>query len=435
MMADGIATTSAIDHAASWVLEPLADLRRTVGLLGAHEDDLGRALAATAIRIHRAGGPEHGAALIGAHRLISELQPELSQSVREQVIEVAFAPPPSRAERITWLGMRELCKPLPAMEWAVPGLQLGPGRPYLIVAYAFSLKTLGAQQLALAKATGRAVWGNFSCVAGKVAHFDHEQGMRATIGRYQRSMVGMRTDADAIGDRLRVAVFPDVHLTDLDAADVLARACDGTSLAIIDSFRASTPGAEENSSDVRRYLDLLSLVSDKTGCAFMVLHHAGKSGKDNGYTDSRMVARGSSGIVDACGGVLVLHPPRDKGGPRLVQMAKAPAEATGAPIDDFMLAVEDVEADGDPRAGVCVSYEPIAGEDPQAARSAALAADCERVLAGVLETPDSSPNVLRAKVGIAKTRLLEALEILEQDGRIVGLKRPGRGGGKEYRAT
>jgi hypothetical protein len=100
-------------------------------------------------------------------------------------------------------------------------------------------------------------------------------------------------------------------------------------------------------------------VSDRTGTAFLIIHHSGKP-KDN-HEDGRMVPRGSSAIFDACGSVFVMT--GEKGEPKRVSHVKGAAEAEGGTIDDFCLAIEDVGIDGNPRAGVRVVHEPAEDEE------------------------------------------------------------------------
>lgn len=82
-------------------------------------------------------------------------------------------------------------------------------------------------------------------------------------------------------------------------------------------------------------------MSEKTGTAFLVIHHAGKGaqgkqgpgGADDAEADLRKILRGSSAIFDACGNVLVsvAQKGEDAGGVRLsyktIQQVNPPREA------------------------------------------------------------------------------------------------------------
>tara|TARA_R110000868_G_scaffold93573_4_gene258798 strand:+ start:552 stop:1184 length:633 start_codon:yes stop_codon:yes gene_type:complete len=80
----------------------------------------------------------------------------------------------------------------------------------------------------------------------------------------------------------------------------LSAVLDGCAMALFDSFRAAIPGVDENSSEVRRYLDVLLEVTERTGCVMLVIHHLGKSSADpRQQRDPVQMLRGSSGINDA----------------------------------------------------------------------------------------------------------------------------------------
>lgn len=99
--------------------------------------------------------------------------------------------------RIHLIGTRSIFAPLPPASWVVKGLQLGTGRPAIFAGYGSSGKTLAAQALALAVASGRPPWQHpaFLCEKPRrVIHIDHEQGRRGTLLRYQRLATGMDLD-------------------------------------------------------------------------------------------------------------------------------------------------------------------------------------------------------------------------------------------------
>lgn len=265
-----------------------------------------------------------------------------------------------------WIRTPDIFQPLPPTKWIVPALQLCPGRPAMLAAYGSTGKTLAAQSLALSVAARRRVWREFDCPAAlTVRHVDHEQGRHATLKRYQRLAVGMGVAPDELEGRLEVSVFPPVYLNLKDAEDAYAKNCEGVGLVIIDALKGATPGADENDSKIRDCIDTLSRVSDRTGTAFLIIHHSGKP-KEN-HSDGRTIPRGSSAIFDACGSVLVMT--GEKGAPKLVRHEKGAAEAEGGVFEDFCLAIEDVAVGPDPRAGVRVVYQTteqagIQNEDP-----------------------------------------------------------------------
>lgn len=315
--------------------------------------------------------------------------------------------------RIEWISTSAIFAPLPPTRWLSRDLALCPGRPAMIAGYGYSGKTLCSQAAMISMSTGRDIWGRFPGAGRplRVRHLDFEQGQHATRKRYQRLAVGMGIHPDEIGDRLELAVFPDVYLNSPEAMDVYAKETEGCDSVFLDALRGATPGEDENDSKMRKCLDMLSRVSEKNGVMFAVLHHAGKP-KEN-HRDARMVLRGSSGIFDACGCVLVISADKDK--PILVQQAKAPAEAEGTAAPDFHLRIEDVEN------GVRVSYfEPEkTAEGPSMGRPKETTFEDVRndVLRVVREEPGlKSANAIvhRCKVGQRGQRLQAITELHDE---------------------
>jgi len=230
----------------------------------------------------------------------------------------------------------------------------------MLAGYGSSMKTLTCQALAVAVAAGKPVWGHFPTPAPlRVRHVDAEQGLFDTRLRYQRLILAAGLHADDLGDRLELVSFPLVNLSKVDSESEWERAADGWDVLILDSLRALTPGVDENSSEVRRCLDPLTKISDKTGCAFIIIHHAKKQGKPEEGLNGAERVRGSSGIFDACGAVFFLDATASPG-VRKVEQQKTPASAAGAPLDPFYLAIADEPtvriASGEP--GLWISYRP-----------------------------------------------------------------------------
>lgn len=257
----------------------------------------------------------------------------------------------------------EIFAPLPPVAWRVRGLQICPGRPCILGGYGASAKTLSAQQLALAVASGTAVWGFFDVEdAARVIHLDYEQGFPATAQRYQRLAFGHHIDPRSLSDRLQLGVFPDVYLDQPGAYNAYAKLVDGVGLVVLDALRGATPNSDENDSSIRVCIDNLTRVSEVTGCAFVLLHHARKK-QQNGTADAREGLRGSAAIFDGGGAVYELSPGKDKNDPKCVRQTKSAAEATGRLVDDFMLDVLDIPAPGNPEAGVRVTHKLIEKPD------------------------------------------------------------------------
>jgi hypothetical protein len=314
-----------------------------------------------------------------------------------------------------WLSADEIFAPLPTIDWICEGLQIGPGRPTLLAGFGASGKTLAAQSLALSVAAGALIWGWPRLNLWKsrtVRHLDHEQGARATLRRYQRLAAGMGIDSRQVAGKLLVKIFPEVLLDGADAVSEYSRMCGEGELIILDSLKAATPNTNENESVVRRCLDNLTRVSEKTGSAFVVLHHAGKP--KEGQRDARTIPRGSSGIFDAAGCVYVMS--GGKGEPKLMSQTKSPAESEGAPIDDFALSIEDVEINANPKAGLRVSHQgagPIGDTPEQKYRR-----NAERIMAVLRAHPNSCQDKIPELAGMKKATAIAVLKSLVSDGRV-----------------
>jgi len=317
-------------------------------------------------------------------------------------------------------------------------LCIGPGRPTLFVGYGYSLKSYSLQSLAESVATGTKIWGEFRCAKGKVLHIDYEQGKQASRERYQRLAFGSSLQYADMSGQLELTCFPSWYLTSPSAEAELERLCTGTSLCIIDSFTAATPGVDQIDSRVRTYLDLLTRISERTGCAFIVIHHSGKGGGDK---DKREQSRGSSAIFDACGTVLNMNGPKPFE-PVQCEIVKTSANATGkiAKIK-FYLAPSDIASDdgANDKAGIRIEYQPEeVVEQPEAPRKTFTK------LRTIIEP------VLRAHPSGLTTR--EVIALLRRDGHkgrsqdistalragvvegwcVEGVKGVGRGGGKAW---
>ena len=302
--------------------------------------------------------------------------------------------PTATGKGIQWISTDAIFAPLPPTPWLSKELGLCPGRPALVAAYGYSGKTIISQSAAMSFATGRELWAHFATgTPRRVRHFDYEQGQHATRKRYHRLALGMDIDPRELGGRLELAVFPNVYLNSTDAYDVYARETEGCGLVFLDALRGATPGEDENDSKMRACLDMLSRVSEKNGATFQVLHHAGKT--KEGHKDPRQILRGSSAVFDACGSVLVLSGDKDE--PRLVQQVKAPAEAEGTAVGQFYLRIEDVEVNGNARAGVKVTYAETLEENPGTApNSAPSATPKSKAGRPVVTYEDIAKDALRA---------------------------------------
>jgi hypothetical protein len=327
---------------------------------------------------------------------------------------------PARIEVISGMG---IFAALPPTNWLVEGLEMAPGAPSLWAGFGFGGKSYAAQALAISVASGVPVWGDagLQCRQGRVLHLDFEQGRTLTLRRYQKLARGLGLGPDDVGDRLAVAPLPPLSLAAANGEPWLMEQCKDTALCIVDSFRAACPEVDENSSEARRPLDMLNRVSEATGCAFLVIHHARKPDR-GGASDSggaRMAIRGSSGLYDACASVFVFE--GKKGEPTVLKHEKA--RISGKTRDDFAIEIRDVE-DGyghwDGLEVAVTAAAPLSASAPGVVRAEETAKTQAAIEAVLLDHPEGlSGHALREKVGGNRDRVLGCLDLLVASGRVV----------------
>lgn len=325
----------------------------------------------------------------------------------------------------------ELSRPRPRIPWLVPAVQLAPGRPTLWTAPAGSGKTWLAMSLALAIGAGLSTWLSIFPVvrSGPVVHINLEMHGDELARRYQRLARGMGVDVAQVRVVNRADVPPGFSLTHRDAAfvvETLVATVTGAVLCVIDSFRAFIGNVDENKSEVRIPLDLLLSVSERTGCAFVVIHHEGKPSKDGEKASVQNRARGSSAIVDACDCTFSFTPSKIPSGIDIEQ-GKA---SMGRPSEAFTARLVDVgDLDEDGRsAAIRVEYVPPeeAGvlaeyEAPHVRRAREAILEALRIHGSLyvrqIMKGSASPGVPFVKGKYSAKA--EALELLEADGLVV----------------
>ena len=285
-------------------------------------------------------------------------------------------------ERWNLLGTRALATPLPPIPWLCEPIRMAPGAVSLVAGYGYSRKTMAMQSLLLSVATGRPVWGLYSCRKGRGVHLDYEQGKRITTERYQRLARGQGVElADLDDEVIRVACMPRVYLETQEAIDSLLPIVDGAAFVLVDSLRAAFPHADENSSDVRSYLDALNHLSERTGACIAVIHHARKPNATNGGTATHAI-RGSSALFDACQSVYVFEGEKDT--PTTVHHQKD--RVMGSTVPQFGLTSEDVAGPTGGRWGLAVRHlesEQITQAEESRSRARedfAIEKMCERII-------------------------------------------------------
>lgn len=223
-------------------------------------------------------------------------------------------------------------EPIP---WVIDGL-VSVGEPTLIVGGAGSGKTSAMVSLALSVASGRQVWEKFTTRRpGPVVHIDYEQGK--TLRRtYLAFAKGMGLDAAAMvrDGKLKIATLPREQLLDANVTDAHLSAvgkdilglCRGASVCVINSLTAGTNKVNENDAKIAAVFNLLSRITERTGCAFIVLHHSGRG--------ERKGARGSSAID---GAVQTIFEIAHKKGQAFTTWEHTKDRPAGGIIDKFQL--------------------------------------------------------------------------------------------------
>ncbi|MEJ7731140.1 MAG: AAA family ATPase [Polyangiaceae bacterium] len=309
----------------------------------------------------------------------------------------------------------EIFAPLPAVPWLVQRLDICPGAPTLIAGYGFSGKTVAAQSFALTVAAGGRVWGELALSRrGRVVHLAYQQGFRLTAERYHRHPRAEGVDPADREGQLVLSTLPGVPLSAPKALDLYTRTAEGAALLIVDSLRASAPDIDENSSEVRRLLDLLTTVSERTGVVPLVIHHARKPREDDTGAGARMAIRGSGAIFDACSSVLVFS--ASKGESILVQHEKARTSGHLAP--DFAIEILDA-VDGAGLVVATANHE----QRVEAARDARRDQLDAAVLDAIRRSPGCSLRYLRQDVSGKHDAIDVAIERLCRSRRVE--ERPG----------
>jgi hypothetical protein len=260
---------------------------------------------------------------------------------------------PRPGEEWNTLTAVDLAQPLPPIPWVCEPLGLAPGAVSLVAGYGYSRKTMALQSLGLSVALGAPVWGLWSCRKGTFVHLDYEQGRRLTQERYQRLARGMGHElTDVPSDAMRACIMPRAYLDEPNIGDRLTRLLEGASFVVVDSLRAAFPHADENSSEIRSHLDVLSRVSERTGAAIAVIHHARKPSQQSAGTATHAI-RGSSALFDACQSVYVFEGEKDT--PTRVHHQKD--RVRGITLDEFGLnSVDTIGPAGEARWGLVVNH-------------------------------------------------------------------------------
>lgn len=321
----------------------------------------------------------------------------------------------------------DLARPLPPLDYIVQslGMPAGPGAPHCLAGFGFAGKTVAAQMMLLALSAERAIWKAYTGPGRpfRCTHVDNEQGLALTQRRYQRGALAMGVDLEAIGDLLRLAVFPKLASGKRVAlvpehrnawADLMA----DRDLLLVDSLSASRDGAiSENASEVRRAIDMLGELSEETKCRAQLIHHANKNGDDTIERDPKFALRGSGGIFDAFDSVYLLSASKGEA----VQVQHIKARSHGEPTEDFALVISDVPTPDNPKWGLAVHVAGMELIEEQRERkhetkqAAQLAADKARILRALSGGKRLSRNDTAAAAGVSGSRFSRAWSALKSE--------------------
>lgn len=291
--------------------------------------------------------------------------------------------------------------PLPKPEYVIDGV-LRKGALMYWAAYGSSSKTWQALDASVAVATGTPWLGRFPVKQGSSGFLDYESGDYECRRRLQALARGRGLETVP---GLGLVVLPGLRLGEPAFNDACERLAEGKALLGIDSLRAAS-NEDENDSRIRKGLDGLRGVAERTGCAMGVLVHAKKTSGMMSEIDKREILRGSSAIFDAADTVLVSFY-RDAEGCYDVLQAKS---RHGRDIDPFRLRLVDVG-----EGSVRIETEDMPDKETEGEEK--RASDLALVRALISDNPRITIVGLRDKCkGIGKDRLEGVLDELARTG-------------------
>jgi hypothetical protein len=319
----------------------------------------------------------------------------------------------------------------------VPALGICPGPPTGLVGQSYVGKTIVAFAAGLSIALGRDLWGAWRTQQGPWLHLDYEQGRRHTKSRIRRIARGFGLSDDELrslieAGTIRIAVYPDLRLTSDNAVDHYRRAFEGVRFVTCDSLRPMLGGVDENSSQVRGLLSVLSAASDTSNAAVALIHHGGKTPLE-GERARKETPRGSSGIVDEFQSLFVMT---KKKGDAVALVSHEKDREIGSPVDDFGLRIDDVTTDdGDPKGGLRVVH---VDREQMKQTGDGSAAKYAKVKAAVIECVRENPGIAGAvavvqTMGGTATPIRAAVASLLVEGAIVERAGVGKSKGKGRR--
>jgi len=223
----------------------------------------------------------------------------------------------------------------------VPHLGIGPGPVTGVVGQTYAGKSITTCSLGISIATGKPLWGTWRVQQGVWLHTD-EQGRRQTKKLIHRLARGQGVSDEELRaliacGTIRIAILPDLRLTTDKATEHFRRLFEGVRMVTCDSLRPMLGGVDENSSQVRGYMDALSSASEASGATVTLIHHGGKTPVDGSARTRKEMSRGSSAIIDEFQTMLVLS--KKKGDP-VTLVSHEKDRALGGTVDDLVFALK-----------------------------------------------------------------------------------------------
>lgn len=253
--------------------------------------------------------------------------------------------------------------------WICEGLGMAPGRPSAIAGEGDTRKGWFIQAMHICGAAGLPFLGFTLKENLRSVYFDWEQTKRVTFGRYQELALGYGVDLGKLGKRLGYRWKPVPSLaprTDTERIDVISRMCrltEGLDLAEIDSVHKCSPGVDENSALASMPLEVCTEVSERTGCVFRFIDHAGKPPAVSQPSERKRkhTQRGHSSKIDSSQALSIFS--ATKGQPTLVTAERCQILAQEAWHKDFRFTVG--RADNGGLLLALIAGPDVAAKDPE----------------------------------------------------------------------
>ncbi len=321
------------------------------------------------------------------------------------------------------LDWRAIAAVLPDVPWVNQGLQLAPGRPYVFCGEAGSKKSWWGQALLVHAAVDVPLLGKFPFRKGgaRCLHIDYEQGEPESRRRYQALAAGLGCGETLFRDPKRLGYvwqpietfMPESERARVKAFDALCRLVTGYDLVMVDSLIDCQPGVEENASEISLAMKMATRVSTRTGTAFVFIDHASNKSQD---TKRGNAQRGHSSKKGACSVLLVAS--GDGRSPIKVTCERSQVGSFDARPPDFYYDLHATDKGGI----LMVTAEPPADATP----GMTLKTLADALRRAIDDNPGLSLDELRALMGVRKSDLIPARDMLERENVITNTGTKGR---------